>query len=84
METAEVSESAKAGAAMKRTPDGLPVHCFTTLHADLATLTLNHASFSGRPDSWFLLASEPTEPQARAFEISGTDPDRDAYISMTA
>ena len=84
VEKAEVSESAKAKADTKRTPDGLPVHSMTTLLADLGTLTLNHASLPGRPDSRFLLASEPTELQARAFELLGMDPDRDAYISVTA
>ena len=84
VEKAEVSESAKAKADTKRTPDGLPVHSFTTLLSDLATLTLNHASIPGRPDSRFLLASEPTELQARAFALLGMDTDRDAYISVTA
>ena len=84
VEPARVSESARAKAADKRTPDGLPVHSLTTLLADLATLTLNHASLPGRPDSRFLLASEPTELQKRAFELLGMDPDRDAYISVTA
>ena len=84
VENAEVSKSAKAKADTKRTPNGLPVHSFTTLLSDLAALTLNHASISGRPDSQFLLASEPTELQAGAFELLGMDPDRDAYISVTA
>ena len=85
MEPARVSESAKAKAADKRTPDGLPVHSLTTLLADLGTLTLNHASLlPGRPDSRLLLASEPTGLQARAFELLGMDPDQDAYISVTA
>ena len=84
MEKAEISERAKAKADTKLTPDGLPVHSFTTLFADLGTLTLNHASIPGRPDSRFLLASEPTKLQARAFELLGMDPDRDAYISVTA
>ena len=44
MEKAEVSESAKAKADTKRTPDGLPVQSFTTLLSDLATLTLNEAT----------------------------------------
>ena len=74
----------KAKADTKLTPDGLPVHSFTTLLSDLGTLTLNHVSLPGRSDSRFLLASEPTELQAKAFALLGMDPDRDAYISMTA
>ena len=85
VEKAEVSERAKAKADTKLTPpDGLPVHSFTTLFADLGTLTLHHASIPGLPDNRFLLASEPTELQAKAFELLGMDPDRDAYISVTA
>ena len=55
---------------------------FRSLLADLGTLTLSHASLPGRPDGRFLLASEPTELQARAFELRGMDPDRDAYMSV--
>ena len=84
VEPARISESAKAKAADKRTPGGLPVHSLTTLLADLGTLTLNHASLPGRPDSRSLLASEPTGLQAGAFELLGMDPDQDAYISVTA
>ncbi len=84
VEPAKVSDSAKAKADTRRTPDGLPVHSFTTLLSDLGTLTLNHASLPGRSDSRFLLASEPTELQAKAFALLGMDPDRDACISVTA
>ncbi|MCY4463263.1 MAG: hypothetical protein OXC26_23110 [Albidovulum sp.] len=52
MEPAKASDSAKADT--KRTPDGLPVHSFTTLLSDLGTLTLNHVSLPGRSDSRFL------------------------------
>ena len=84
VEPAEVSDGAKGKADTKRTQDGLPVHSFSTLLADLGTLTLNHASLPGRPDSRFLLASEPTGLQARALELLGMDPNPDAYISVTA
>ena len=47
VEKAEVSESAKAKADTKLTPDGLPVHGFRTLLDDLGTLTLNDASLPG-------------------------------------
>ena len=84
VEPAEVSDRAKGKADTKRTRDGLPVHSFSTLLADLGTLTLNHASLPERPDSRFLLASDPTALQARAFELLGMDPNQDAYISVTA
>ena len=46
VEKAEVSESAKAKAESGRAPDGLLVHSFTTLLADLATLTLRRGLVS--------------------------------------
>ncbi len=73
VEKAEVSQSAKAKAADKRSPDGLPVHSFRTLLDDLGTLTLNDASLPGRPDSQFRIASEPTGLQAKAFGLLGVD-----------
>lgn len=84
MEPAEFSDRAKGKADTRRTPDGLPVHSFPTLLADLGTLTLNHASLPGRPDSRFLLASDPTALQARAVELLSMDSNLDAYISVTA
>ena len=84
VEPAEVSDCAKGKADTRRIHDGLPVHSFSTLLADLGTLTLNQASLPARPDSRFLLASDPTVLQARAFELLGMDPNRDAYISVTA
>lgn len=49
--------------------------------ADSSTMT---GPFSKRPDSQFLLASNPTVLQARAFGLPRMDPDRTAYISVTA
>ncbi|MDE2789137.1 MAG: hypothetical protein OXI81_01770 [Paracoccaceae bacterium] len=66
---ARVSESAKAKADSKRTADGLPVHSFTTLLADLATLTLNEATVPASPDHGFPVFTQPTPLQARAFEL---------------
>ncbi len=47
VERAEVSESARAKADTKRTPDGLPVHSLRTPRADLGTLTLNEVTLPG-------------------------------------
>ena len=80
VEPARVSERTKARAADKRTPDGLPDHGFTTLFADLGTLTLNHASPPGRPDSRFVLASEPTELQRPTFGPLEIGPARDVAM----
>ena len=73
VERAEVSESAEAKAGTKRTPDGLPVHSFTTLLADLATLTLNEVTLPGSPDHAFPPMAKPTEMQSRAFELLDID-----------
>ena len=80
VEPAKVSESAKAKAADKRTPDGLPVHGFTTLLADLATLTLNEVTLPGSPDHAFPLLATPTQLQRRAFELLEIDPARDVAM----
>ena len=74
VQKAEPSASAKAKAATRRTRDGLPVHSFDTLLADLATLTLNTVQVPGAPDSTFDAAAKPTPVQARALELLGADP----------
>ena len=74
VEKAEVSESAKAKADTKRTPDGLPVHSLTTLLADLATLTLNEATVPAGPDHGFPVFAQPTELQRRALDLLEIDP----------
>ena len=79
-ETAEVSEGAKAKVDAKCTPDGLPVHSFTTLLSDLATLTLNEVTLPGSPDYAFPLMVTPTELQCRAFELLDIDPAKDVAM----
>ncbi|MCY4243234.1 MAG: hypothetical protein OXD36_16015 [Rhodobacter sp.] len=73
VEPARVSESARAKAADRRTPDGLPVHSLTTLLADLATLTLNEATVPDGPDHSFPVFAQPTELQRRAFDLLEID-----------
>ncbi len=82
VEKAEVSESAKAKAASKQTPDGLPVHSFATLMADLGTLTLNDVSLPGRPGSAFRMAARPTALQKRAFELLEIKPPGNVASAM--
>ena len=64
---AKVSEAARRKARTKRTDEGLPVHSFRTLLADLATLTRNQVRF-GQGQTMTLLAT-PTPIQARAFAL---------------
>ena len=69
---AKVSEAARRKARTKHTDDGLPVHSFRTLLADLATLTRNQVRF-GQAQSMTLLAT-PTPIQARAFALLSVTP----------
>ncbi|MCK6452362.1 MAG: IS1634 family transposase [Alphaproteobacteria bacterium] len=69
---AQPSPAAKRKATTKHTDDGLPVHSFRTLLADLATLTRNTVRF-GRAAGFQLLA-RPTETQRRALELLGLQP----------
>ena len=83
VEKAEVSESAKAKAESGRAPDGLLIHSFTTLLADLATLTLNVVTMPVSPDHAFPLTAKPTELQRRAFELLDIDPAKDVAMYVT-
>jgi len=65
-----------AGAIRKdrdhRTPDGLAVHSFPTLLAELATLTRNRVIPAGVDEgAAFEVLTEPTPLQARAFALIG-------------
>ena len=52
-----------------RTPDGLPVHSFHTLLADLATLTRNTLTTAIAPDRPFTLTARPTPLQQKALDL---------------
>jgi hypothetical protein len=66
---AEPSPAAKRKARKKHTDDGLPVHSFRTLLADLATLTRNTVRCGNAPG--MVLLARPTEIQQRAFDLLG-------------
>ena len=74
VEKAQVSASTKAKAASKQTPEGLPVHRFQTLLADLGTLTLNEVTLPDAPQHPFPMVAKPTPLQAKAFDLLGVDP----------
>ena len=76
MEKAQVSASTKAKAASKQTPEGLPVHSFQTLLADLGTLTLNEATLPDAPQHPFPMVAKLTPLQAKAFDLLGVDPSK--------
>ena len=63
------SERAQRKDESKRTADGLPVHSFRTLLADLATLAKNRVRTSGAKSAEFYMLTRPTPSQRRAFEL---------------
>jgi Transposase DDE domain len=52
-----------------RTPDGLPVHSFQTLIADLATLTKNTVEIATAPGFPFAITARPTPTQKKALDL---------------
>jgi hypothetical protein len=76
-EAARESVVAKAqrspGAIRKQTtgvtPDGMPVHSFRTLLADLATLAWNTVVTAVAPDLPLTVLTKPTQVQRKAFEL---------------
>ncbi len=68
---AERSDAADRKAATKRTHDGLPVHSFRSLLADLATVTRNTMAMAQSPQATFVLYPKLTSAQDRAFQLLG-------------
>ncbi|MGO9768210.1 MAG: IS1634 family transposase [Roseiarcus sp.] len=73
---AERSEAATRKQTTGRTDDGLPVHSFQTLLADLATYSRIQATTALNQKYVFILHTRPTPTQQRAFELLGVNPDR--------
>lgn len=71
---AQRSEAARRKAATKHTQDGLPVHSFQSLLAELATFTRNTMAIAATPHDTFLLYPQPTPTQRRAFELLAVHP----------
>ena len=65
---AQRSDTALAKAARKRTIDNTPVHSFTSLLADLATICANHIQPAHDMPA-FTMTTTPTPLQRRAFEL---------------
>jgi DDE family transposase len=66
---AQRSPAAVAKQTTGMTPDGLPVHSFRTLLADLATLTRNTVVTAVTPDYPLTVTARPTPVQRRALEL---------------
>ena len=75
-EKAEASGSASAKAASKQTPDGMPVHSFASLMADLGTVTMNWMVLSAESNCEIPVLAERTPLQRRAFALLGADPQK--------
>jgi hypothetical protein len=68
---AERSPAAVAKQTTGRTEDGLPVHSFRSLLADLATLTRNTLVTAIDPEHSFTLTARPTPLQQKAHDLLG-------------
>jgi hypothetical protein len=72
--TSVVAKAQRSKGAIRKqttgvTPDGLPVHSFRTLLADLATLTRNTVVVAITPGLPLSVLARPTPVQRRAFEL---------------
>jgi hypothetical protein len=81
MRTSIVAKPERSEAAIRkqttgRTDDGLPVHSFQTLLADLATYCRIQATTALNEKYVFTLHTRPTPTQQRAFELLRINPDR--------
>jgi hypothetical protein len=71
-----VAQAQRSKAAVKKqttgvTPDGLPVHSFRTLLADLATLARNTIVTAINPNYPLTVVTRPTPVQQKAFDLLG-------------
>jgi hypothetical protein len=73
---AERSEAARRKQTTGLTEDGLPVHSFQSLLADLATYARIQATTAINDKYVFTLHTRPTPIQQRAFELLALNPDR--------
>jgi hypothetical protein len=70
------SAEARAKETTGRTADGLRVHSFHTLLADLATLTRSTVSTALNENYTFTVDTKPTPIHNKAFELLGVNPER--------
>ena len=71
---AERSEQAKAKDATKRTAEGMPVHSFRTLLADLGTLAYHVCFTPLNPQYKITMTTRPTPVQEEALRLLGVNP----------
>jgi hypothetical protein len=68
---AKRSPAAERKALTKQTAEGMPVHSFQTLLADLATLTINRVQPANKIVPAFDKLANPTPVHQRAFALLG-------------
>ena len=76
LRTSVVAQAQRSPAAVqkqttKSTPDGLPVHSFQTLLADLATIAQNTILTAITPNYPLTMLTRPTPIQHKAFQLLG-------------
>jgi len=79
LRTSVVAKAQRSPAAIAKqtngtTPDGLPVHSFQTLLADLATIAQNTVTTALNPEHEFVLHTRPTIIQQKALDLLGVNP----------
>ena len=84
VQPAQVSPAAKAKAASKRTPTGLPVQSLRTLLEHLGAQALNYVTLAEDDQHEFPLVAQPTALQAEAFALLGVDPDKIVSSKMAS
>jgi len=72
---AQRSPAAKRKEATGLTADGLPVHSFQSMLADLATYSRIQVATALNENYVFTVYSRPTPTQAHAFELLGVKPE---------
>ena len=71
MAQAQRSPAAVQKQTTKLTPDGLPVHSFQTLLADLATCARNTITTAITPNHPLTIVTRPTTTQHKACQLLG-------------
>ena len=78
LRTSVVAQAQRSPAAVQKqttglTPDGLPVHSFQSLLADLATVTRNTITTAITPNYPLTIVTRPTNIQHKAFQLLGVN-----------
>ncbi len=83
VEPAQPSTTAKRKASTKHGVDGLPVHSFRTLLADLSTLVLNEMRVNDKPEGVIPIVTEPSALQQHASRLLKIKPSQYVPITQT-